>query len=476
MADDSRRIDTSLSVVNIPKAPREDERPKYLPNWALKMRDEYEHKVTELQRKVDEYEMSIVQQDKANRHLSSQPSAMALYGGENAIQALMRQLALSPKFKDFTIAEQEYLALLGLGMGLNPEFHIHAWKNKKRVQNATTKKWETVEVLSVMVDYKALLFKAKSDRRVTIKDRKLTPVEMKARGTSDQEIEEGSISWVVEYTDLADAIMSKDGGIEYEPLRGYGFWAAKKDEEIWDDKQNKYVKTGKRIPNDVANGRDGAFMAWKRAVRALYYQIADMSLVFMSQPGMKQVDVVDDDIYQFVPDPEKTIEGEFSESSAAEEVKPSRWQDELGRKEKAAEWMASLGVTDEQYIEATGTNWRTYDISADEFKYAVELLAESSTVVEDAPEPVKPETPVTRAERSTEDEPENRDMKHETPPAAQEIELTHQPALMDNFPDYDVIGGPCKGCGDTTSRKDFIGDWFCEDCAIEAAEQAHSAS
>jgi hypothetical protein len=51
-----------------------------------------------------------------------------------------------------------------------------------------------------------------------------------------------------------------------------------------------------------------------------------------------------------------------------------------------------------------------------------------------------------------------------------------QPALMDNFPNYDVIAGPCKGCGDTTQRKDFIGDWFCEDCAIEAAEQAHSAS
>jgi hypothetical protein len=51
-----------------------------------------------------------------------------------------------------------------------------------------------------------------------------------------------------------------------------------------------------------------------------------------------------------------------------------------------------------------------------------------------------------------------------------------QPALMDDFPGVDVVGGPCKGCGDTTQREDFIGDWFCEDCAIEAAEQAHSAS
>jgi hypothetical protein len=49
-----------------------------------------------------------------------------------------------------------------------------------------------------------------------------------------------------------------------------------------------------------------------------------------------------------------------------------------------------------------------------------------------------------------------------------------QPALLNDKPADKVVGGSCKSCGDPTSRKDLIGEWFCEDCAIELAEQAHA--
>ncbi len=372
-----------LNVDNIPKAVREEEPPKAWPVWAIKMREKYEHDLTELKRKVEEYEMSIVSQKQAQMHMN----ALTLHGSEQNVQAMQRQLALSPKFKDLTPDEHEYIARLALGMGLNPEFHFHAWKTKESVKNRKTGVWEEIEVLHVTPDYKALIFKAKSDRRVIMKDRRLTTEEMKARGISDRDIEEGAIAWVVELYDLADSITSKAGGIDYEPLRGYGFWPAKK------DKKNGNVTT--RVPNDTPNGRDGAWVAWKRATRALHYQDADMSLAYVPPPASASTQAFivsqDDDVFTYTA-ADLTLEGEYTEAEQPTEEKPTRWQDDPARLEKAAAWMDSLGVTDEMYTEATGTDWRTYDISADEFKYAVELLSESAHVeaVEVQPE-VKPE-------------------------------------------------------------------------------------
>ena len=53
----------------------------------------------------------------------------------------------------------------------------------------------------------------------------------------------------------------------------------------------------KILPNDVANGRDGAWMAWKAASRAALNQIADLRLKY-TQP-VSGAQVVDEDTFVF---------------------------------------------------------------------------------------------------------------------------------------------------------------------------------
>lgn len=314
--DTSRRM-TSTSTPGAPKPKRVvwDTCPDPWKSEFFKVRSELEGKIAQLTREAEENTMSLINQQNAKRQLAD-GNALTLLGGANNIEALAKQLALSPKFADLNAAEHQYVAGLALATGLNPEFHIHAWISTKSVKGADGK-WSKVRVLNVTPDYKALLLKAKSDRRVMIKDRKLTADEMKARGIPQQDIDEGAIGWVVEYYDLQDAAFCKQAGLEYEPLRGFGWWAAMKAEKSdYDEKTRKYGKET-RVPNDVPNGRDGAFVAWKRAIRALYYQIADMSLVYAPQVGVKP-EIVDEDVWQFntAPDP-AVIDGTFEETTDA---------------------------------------------------------------------------------------------------------------------------------------------------------------
>jgi hypothetical protein len=56
-------------------------------------------------------------------------------------------------------------------------------------------------------------------------------------------------------------------------------------------------------------------VAWKRAIRALYYQIADMSLVYAPQAGVKP-EIIDEDVWQFKTDPNPAvIDGTFEETT-----------------------------------------------------------------------------------------------------------------------------------------------------------------
>jgi len=78
------------------------------------------------------------------------------------------------------------------------------------------------------------------------------------------------------------------------------------------------------VPNDVSNARDGAFEAWRRATRALCYQIADLSLKFGGGIQVPGAHIVDEDTYVFEasaePSPEAleaaretVIEGDWDE-------------------------------------------------------------------------------------------------------------------------------------------------------------------
>ncbi|GIV82088.1 MAG: hypothetical protein KatS3mg051_1442 [Anaerolineae bacterium] len=249
--------------------------PAVWPKWALLLRQEYESKLAAAERRIAELESTILAARKAEREMNDK--ALTIYGKPNALPDVVRQVSLSPKFATLTPEEHEYVARVALATGLNPEFHIHAWTDKRRVK--TERGWETVRQLTVTPDYKALIQMARR-QHLMLKERRLTPDEMRERGIPERDIAEGAIAYVIEGYELDKAILARQAGIEYEPLRGFGWWAAMKDETVWNEQQRRMVATGKRVPNDVPNGRDGAWVAWKRAMRALYNQLADLTLKF----------------------------------------------------------------------------------------------------------------------------------------------------------------------------------------------------
>jgi hypothetical protein len=90
-----------------------------------------------------------------------------------------------------------------------------------------------------------------------------------------------------------------------------------KDEEKWDNSQKKYIQTGRRVANDTPNGRDGEWVARKRAFRDLFNQIADLRLKLVEIPGAEVVD----DGWQFEGDP-NAIDGEFVVTEEKTETNP----------------------------------------------------------------------------------------------------------------------------------------------------------
>jgi hypothetical protein len=440
MTDDSRRINTAISVVNIPKVPREETPPKQWPVWALKMREKYEHDIHELRVQLSEMENAIVANSKANQQL-------AIYNRQLDLEQLAMAVALSPRFKDLSPAEHRHVALVGFLSGLNPEFHLHAWKNKGK--------------LTITPDYKALI-NLTSDP-ISLKERRLTIDEMKARGIPEQDINEGAIAYVVEGWNIKHMLAFRQAGAEYEPRKGYGWWAAMKDEVEW--VQNKPKNTGRRIPNDVPNGRDGEWVARKRATRDLYNQMADLRIKTPDVPGA----TVEEDEWTFEPNQGSVVEGAFTLVETAD------WLKDSAKVDRAHAYMAEQGVTASELNTALDmTDWTKSALTADEFKVVVDQIVVKKQMagfmVPDQPKP-QPEAPVTRAERSQEDKPEDRDAERETPPAALEI----QPALVDVAPGKSASEGPCIDCGDNTNRKDFMGRFQCEDCAEQAADAAAAA-
>lgn len=262
---ESRRL---TGTVEPPRrtAPREDTPPRVWPVWALKLRQDYEAKLAAAERRIAELEAAMVAARRAQREMND--SALTLYGGSTALQEVTKQVSISPKFASLNAQEHEYVARVALATGLNPEFHIHAWTSSRKDKNGNF-----IRQLNVTPDYKALIQLSKRNY-LMVKERRLTADEMRERGISQRDIEEGAIAYLVEGYELDKAALAKQAGLEYEPLRGFGWWPAMKQE--WDNKTRSY----KRVPNDVPNGRDGAWVAWKRATRALYNQLADLTFKF----------------------------------------------------------------------------------------------------------------------------------------------------------------------------------------------------
>lgn len=363
--ENSRRIGGPSPV--IPKAPREDEPPKVWPVWALKLRQDYEARIAQLEDEKHELEMAIVNQNQATK-------ALSIYG-PTSLDEMASQVAISPRFAGLTPAEHKYVAGVGLASGLNPEFHLHAFKSGGK--------------LTVVVDYKALIMSAYT-RAIMLKERRMTREEMLSRGIPEQDVNDGSIGFVIEGYELDLMIKARKAGLEYEPKRGYGWWAAKKDEEEWTGPQGnrKKVKTGKRTDNDVPNGRDGEWVARKRAMRDLYNQFADLSLKIDKMMAGVNAQRNEEGDFVFSGD---TIEGSYTVGDAVPADEPEQamveipeWLRNPDSVARAEKFMADQGVTDEQVSAAFDVeNWREAPITPEEFKAAVELIkARQGEIVE----------------------------------------------------------------------------------------------
>lgn len=366
-----------------PKKPKPNpaaEPPRVWPLWALKYRHEAEAKIKRLEDRVRELEGSIMQQQKHQRALTTMDRRVSLYGTEQVLQEMVIQVALSPKFKDLEPAEQRYVAMVGLVTGLTPEFYLHAWAQKKSYKDETGS-WQKKRVLTVMPDYKALIARS---RPLMEKARRLTKDEMQARGIPEQDIEEGSIAYMIEGYELDQAIKCRQAGIPYEPKTGFGWWAAKK--EI-----TKKGGVKERVDNDVPNGRDGDWVAEKRARRDLYNQFADLTI---NLPGIAGAQIQDGDSY--VIESGDIIEGSYT----APEIDPADWLSESGIA-RAEAYRDEKQVTDEQintWLKVE--DWRKAPISADEFKIAVDQIALNQQRTEPAPEPAEEPEPKPAANKT----------------------------------------------------------------------------
>jgi len=341
---DSRRISGERT------APRSIPRPpEFVETMTLKERWEFEALIGRLKERVYELEQAMVDQRHAERQLS-------LYGSPRTLEEMATQVGLSPRFKDLTPAEHRYVASVGLASGLNPEFHLHAWKSGGK--------------LLVMPDYKALITLS-AQHRLMLKERRLTAEEMRGRGIPERDVAEGAIAFVVEGYELDLAILARRAGMDYEPHRGYGWWAAKKDETRWNNQTKKMEPTGKRIPNDVPHARDGEWVARKRAMRDLYHQFADLTLKFGRQAVPGATVIEDGDGWEFEESgADNVVEGEFSVKDA-----PAEWLKNPANVQRAEAARDERGVTDGQINEALGVeDWRRRGISPEEFKIVLEQL------------------------------------------------------------------------------------------------------
>ena len=367
----------------IPTVKRDADLPDPLPVWYLKKRHEYEGRISQLERQVTELEMVIVKAANATRRQDDM-NAITLYGRANSVEELMRAIAISPKFAGLNAAEHEFVARVGLATGLNPEFQLHAWKDHGK--------------LVITPDYKGLMSLA--DRRfLMVKERRMNVDELRERGVTDALIAEGAIGYVVEGWELEKAKYCKSAGIDYEPLRGYGIWEAKKAEVTWkknDQGKNERIVSDNRVDNDVPNGRDGAWVAWKRATRALFNQISDLSLKFGSPVPNARIE--DEDTYVFEPASQQVIDGTFTVSPDPEpedgedfQIPAASWTNESFEVSKFEKWLSGHTITDDDFNDYLGHDWRTtpndQEAMKDKCKWFLREREQNAPSESSAPEP-----------------------------------------------------------------------------------------
>lgn len=227
----------------------------------IKLRWEYEAKIKRLEEQLAEKDKQIMTYQRAaseRRETEYQANrALAIYGEKADLSEIKSRIALHPTFAELPEQGRALVAQVAVAMGLNPFMHLHAWVDRQGKLNITP-------------DYKGLLFMAGEDN-IMSETRLLTREEMLARGIAETDINNGAIAAVCEVCEIDKAARCKAAGLDYKPVRGYA---------VWYPTQTKIKRDGTPyvVTSEPPNGRDGAWVAEKNALRAALYQISDLSL------------------------------------------------------------------------------------------------------------------------------------------------------------------------------------------------------
>jgi hypothetical protein len=374
---------------NTPEQAPDDERPPHQrPKWNILERQKDAATIAELTRKNAELEKQLMASNKQSRERKEAKyqaeRAVQVYGEVTELAQVKERVALHPTFSNLPANGQALVAQVAHVMGLNPFMHIHAWVDKKGKLNITP-------------DYKGLLFLAGEDNIMIDDERSriLTRDELKARGVSDVNIENGAVGAVCYVIDMNKAARCKELGLDYHPVSGYAVWYPKQ------------TKTGKSGPYDVynepPNGRDGAWVAEKNALRAALYKVSDLSLKLGGQ--VEGVEISDDGWQAELPHDDNVIDGDFT-------VAGDHWWDDKNQRQrfwiaatplssKKSEVAFSIGFTIDDDAAENSDNWREYMQRYPDLASAIahvtnaihemkERIAENAApeVVEDDAEPV----------------------------------------------------------------------------------------
>lgn len=235
-ARESRRL-TATPAPSIPKAPREETPPREWPVWALKMRQEYEHKIVHLEEKVRELQMSAIESDRA-RAQAKNNTALALYGDSDEVKGLTTRLTyMLPNAEEIGQKGVALVAQIAIAHGLDPlpgSDHVYAWKQSGK--------------LLVAIGYKGLLHLARQQVQFTHRSRPMTPAEREEHLLADTDI-----GYVTELYEIAKAAQCQQAGVPYFPIIGTAVWTTKD-----------------RVPA----GKSGAWVARKNSLKDALRQIA----------------------------------------------------------------------------------------------------------------------------------------------------------------------------------------------------------
>jgi len=435
---ESRRLGNSDPAS--PTKPAAEKPPLFWPKWAILEREKWNQQLAAATRRIAELEGAILMNQQENRR------ALSIYGSENALEEVTKLVALAPQFKGLTPEEHRFVAGVGLASGLNPVFHLHAWKQEE--YNPDTKKKE--ETLHIVPHYTALI--ASCPDPIMTDERRLSVDEMRSRGIPEADIQEGAIAYEVTGTNLKHALMARQAGQPYTPKHGFGWWCPTRAVPIWktgsDGKRYKSDEFN-RVPNDVPNGRDGEWRARTRAQRDLYNQFADLRPVFAAPEGGR---VREDEIIMGkgeTPDAdENVVYGEFVEDSTPAPAKAPWLTVKDGEGEtRAREYAAEKDVTDEQISASLSVpDWRYTLITPDEYKVAVDHIAlQNAPIVGVEEATADPATVSSPEPAETGHEPDSAEPVTPTPPEPPAETVT--PPVETPTPVVAPVAELCTNCG-----------------------------